>query len=120
MSTDYIFTIPASAGLGTLVSSLYGALPKSKFDKRSSLGIRISQLFSQPELSLHRYPKEFQFAFKQKAANLQGSALPLSYSRNFLNFSNTSLFRPRKSGEVRPLYIKSCNFKEFLTLYVSL
>lgn len=55
--------------LGTLVSSLYGA---PKFTIQGSHGVRI---FTISKLSLHRYPKVFQFAFRQKAALLQASAL---------------------------------------------
>src|ERR1017187_2365731 len=50
---------------------------------------------------------------------LQGSALPLSYSRNVLQtllyFSNTSFFLFRNSLDVPSLlYIKSANFKALL------
>jgi hypothetical protein len=64
---DYIFTVSIKL-VGALVSSLYGAPPYG-----GSLGVRMSTYIG--GCSLHRYPKEFQFAFQQKAAFLQGSAL---------------------------------------------
>lgn len=76
---DYIFTI--GLPLGAPVSSLYGA-PLSKKLDRGSHGIR---MFAFSKFSLHRYPREFQAAFRQQAAHLQAGALTkLSYDRIFI------------------------------------
>ena len=73
----------AKQNLGTLVSSLYGAPRDRKAILRGSLGIRMPSSNQKLErgLAFTDIPKSFNLSFRQKAAYLQGSALPLSYSR---------------------------------------
>lgn len=98
--------------LGAPVSSLYGALSWKRFPRCSHVLKRFS---------LHRYPREFQSAISAESCmNLQGSVLPLNYSRKLLNLSKIFFFLLRNSPEkslILPLYMKSYNFKAFFVLY---
>jgi len=65
-------------GLGTLVSSLYGAPSLYSFFIKVKLwkgshGVRMLRLA--PEFSLHRYPREFQSAISTESCNIYRGVL---------------------------------------------
>lgn len=88
-----LYLYPALSRVGTSVSSLYGAPMKQRL--RLPHGVpSVFACLPIDKFSLHRYPKEFQSAFRSESCTSTGGCSnQLSYVRIFKKSSKTRFFR---------------------------